>query len=191
MNKAPLVERLEFFKFKYSGSMFDQARRVLRHISDEKIGNDHPLHHALWTSFVVLYGKPFKQRRAIRLDECVVPADYQEEHNAIMTFRDKMYAHSDLDLLEQESRDPLNRVMVSLDGGKVQFAFHFLFPKEAVVKRYGELLEELIRSTSYHAKKRWDAWVKRKRITMNPSKRYTINTAADSDDILVEFSPVN
>src|SRR5947209_8873300 len=101
--KAPLSERLEFFKYQYSCQTFAHARKILVYIQDQRVLSGHPLHHTLWTAFRVLYGKPFKQRQPLRLQTDIVDDEWLEIHQTLLDFRDKMFAHTDLDLVAEYS----------------------------------------------------------------------------------------
>lgn len=155
--KAPLAERLEFFKFQYSCQTFAQARKILIYIQGQKIVSGHLFHHTLWTSFMVLYGKPFKQRKPLKLDAIIVPEEFKKTHRDLLDFRDKMFAHTDLDIVDEKSLDPLNSVVVMVADGKVTMGNGFIYPNLDTTSRYRLLIEALIKKTNYHAVKLWNA----------------------------------
>jgi hypothetical protein len=179
--KAPRSERLEFFKFQYSCQIFAQARKILVYIQDKKILSGHPLHYTLWTSFMVAYGKPFKQRAPLRLDPVLVPEEFWEEHQTLLSFRDKMFAHTDLDLVAEHSLDSLNSIVAMVEDGNVKMGTGFIYPNEEATARYRSLVEKLIQKTNYHAAKRWESWD----VVVRQDGWYMINVGETSDDILL------
>jgi len=179
--KAPRLERLEFFKFQYSCQTFAQARKILVYIQDEKVLSGHPLHYTLWTSFMVAYGKPFRQRAPLRLDAVLVPEEFLETHKSLLDFRDKMFAHADLDLVEGHSLDPLNSIVAMIENGNVQMGTGFIYPNEETTSKYRSLVELLIEKTNYHAAKRWKSWD----VVVRRDGRYVINVGEKSDEILL------
>src|SRR5438034_10506886 len=55
------------------------------------------IHDPLLVSLHVLYARPVKQRKPLRLEETIVPAESRALHEMLITLRDKMHAHTDLD----------------------------------------------------------------------------------------------
>ena len=182
MLTAPHAERVEFYKFKYAVSMFAEARSVLSYIKEHQVDSSHPLHHSLWTAFYVFYSKPFKQRTAIKLDTIIVPDEHRDDHKAIITLRDKMFAHSDLDDLASDSGEPLNAIIVSFHGGPPTFGFRFLHPRGDQVDRFGELVDKLIQKASFHAAKPWNRWARKLKVARGG--QYRFNTSKESGALL-------
>jgi hypothetical protein len=51
----------------------------------------------LSVAIVTLSARPFKQRKAVRLTEDIVPAESRGTHDDVIEIRDKSIAHRDLD----------------------------------------------------------------------------------------------
>lgn len=90
-------ERILFWQQAYARAAFIEADRYIARI----IERDPPLgsldRKSLTTALVSAYGRPFKQRRAVRLSEDAVPAEHRNTHDSIIEMRDKIIAHRDLD----------------------------------------------------------------------------------------------
>ena len=90
-------ERLHFWQHAYARSAFLDADRYLAKILE----GDAPLgsldRKALTAAFVGAYGRPFKQRKAVRLSEDIIPTEHRDTHDSIIQIRDKIVAHRDLD----------------------------------------------------------------------------------------------
>jgi hypothetical protein len=180
MTKAPLSERLEFFKFQYACQTFAHARKILLYIQDHKVLASHPLHYTLWTAFIVLYGKPFRQRNPLRLDTNIVSVEFRDVHQSLQDLRDKMFAHADLDLVSQ-SLDPLNSIVVMIEGADVKMGTGFIYGDPATTSKYRSLVELLIQKTNHHANRLWTSWD----VIAHRTGRYVINVGKESDDILL------
>lgn len=146
--------------------------------------NAHPLHHALWAAFHVFYAKPFKQRPAIRLDAAIVPSSHQNMHTAIITLRDKMFAHSDLQGLDTDQGDPMNAVFASFPpGGGVSFGFRFVSPAPEGLRQYVELCDILLIELLARSTEIWNTWAQNMQV--DPRLTYRVNTNETPDDVLL------
>ena len=103
-----------------------------------------------------------------------------ETHKSLLAFRDKMFAHTDLDIVDEKSLDPLNSVVVMVADGKVTMGNGFIYPSLGTIRRYRLLVEVLIKKTNYHAAKRWKSWD----VVTKRNGRYVINVGERSDEIL-------
>jgi hypothetical protein len=90
-------ERTEFWKNAYARASFVNARIFAEQILETKLPLDNPIRKALSIAFLTTYGRPFKQRKNIRLSDDIIPPEYVEEHNTAIELRDKVVAHRDLD----------------------------------------------------------------------------------------------
>jgi len=186
MHTAPQSERVEFYKWQYAFSIMSEARGILRHIIDQGITDAHPQHHAFWAAFHVFYAKPFKQRRAIRIPDSIVPAGHRNIHDAIITLRDKMFAHSDLEGLDTDQGEPMNAEFVSFFPGEpqpVRFGFRFISPTPAVHDDYDELCRQLLQELHNESSRIWNSWAPN--LDVQPQMSYRINTQATPDDVLL------
>ena|SRR2546426_11173399 len=91
------AERIAFWQHAYARASFVQARiftDLLLRITPPM--ND-TLRRALTIAIVTVYSRPFKQRKAVRLPDDIVPAQFRDTHDSIIEIRDKSIAHRDLD----------------------------------------------------------------------------------------------
>lgn len=114
MKKLPLERRLEYWKYQSAELTFDDAREVSVYLIEQP---KFPLMYQLLTSLYVLYGRPFKQRKNVRISEELVPSRYAEEHKFLIGLRDKLFAHADTDGLADENIDCLTKILLRASGG--------------------------------------------------------------------------
>jgi len=162
MKKLTLEMRLEFWKYQIAALSFDHAKEV----TDFLISNEgHPLSYQLITSIYILYGRPFKQRKIVRLSENIVPHDYLEEHSFLLSLRDKTFAHIDIDGLPEKGISKLNKISLKQRGNNIHAATASLLPQGCNIEniknlcailldkcnmKAGEILREAINDTDLH-----------------------------------------
>src|SRR5688572_1383924 len=97
MKAVSFAERAEFWKWQSASIAFEMVREVCDYLLQQQLPVSHPIHDPLVTSIYALYGRPFKQRTPLRLSEDIVPKRHRSTHDALITLRDKMFAHTDID----------------------------------------------------------------------------------------------
>lgn len=97
MKSVPYAERAEFWKFQSASVAFGMVRDVCDYLLQQQLPKSHPIHDPLVTAIYTLYGRPFKQRPPLRISEDIVPEQHQGTHYGLITLRDKMFAHTDID----------------------------------------------------------------------------------------------
>lgn len=90
-------ERIEFWKHAYARASFIDARIFCEQILETRLPLNNPIRKALSIAALTTYGRPFKQRNAVRLPENIIPAEHQAAHLGLIEMRDKVIAHRDLD----------------------------------------------------------------------------------------------
>jgi len=125
MKKLPLTERLEYWKYQCASLTFHNAKTVAEYLIKNK---NPPLVIPLLTSLYVLYGRPFKQRKRIRISEELVPSEYMEEHSHLIGLRDKMFAHVDTDGLADKNIQHLSKIWLGYRDGGFRAGMASLFP---------------------------------------------------------------
>ena len=186
MHQAPQAERIELHKWQSAYSSLNEARGILHHIRDEAVGDEHPLHHALWAAFHVFYAKPFKQRPIIRISQDVVPQNLRNAHDAIITLRDKLFAHSDLNGPNLDEGDLVSSLFVSFHPNQIQqvvFAVRYGFPAPEAVTQYDELITALLQIFHTNCAQLFKEWMKNMQI--EPHQYYRINIGSEQDDVLL------
>jgi len=86
--KAPYDERIEFWKFPNAWITFSEVIQLCDLVLEENIFSGHPLFTSLMTALHILYGRPFKQRPAVKISDAIVPAKYKVTHDALISMRD-------------------------------------------------------------------------------------------------------
>jgi hypothetical protein len=115
MKKLPLQSRLEYWKYQCASLTFYNAKAVAESMICPE---QPPLVYPLLTSLYVLYGRPFKQRKRVRVSEELVPSEYAKEHGVLIGLRDKMFAHVDTDGLPSQNIQHLSNIWLGYrDGG--------------------------------------------------------------------------
>jgi hypothetical protein len=142
MKKLPLERRLEFWKYQSALLTFENAREVAGYLIEH---SESPLAYQLMTSLYVLYGRPFKQRKQIRVPEELVPSEYAEEHRLLIGLRDKLFAHIDTDGLPDCDISHLTKILVRVDGGRVVGGMASLFPSGFRYEKIRDLCQDLHR----------------------------------------------
>jgi len=97
MNPPSKAERISFWQHAYARASFAQARLECQFLLSTNPPLNSTLRRALTIAIVMLYSRPFKQRKSVRLSEDIVPAEFRSTHDDIIEIRDKSIAHRDLD----------------------------------------------------------------------------------------------
>src|SRR3989338_9949989 len=126
MKNASVTERREFWKFMSAAAAFEQAAMACEYILLENINERHPLSYPLMVAVVVLYSRPFKQRKVVRLIEKMVPKELKATHDFLILLRDKMFAHADTDGPAENDGNQLNKVTITVKGDLVAAGFSYL-----------------------------------------------------------------
>ena len=187
MHQASQAERIELYKWQSAFSSLNEAQGILHHIRDEAVGHEDLLHHALWAAFHVFYAKPFKQRPNIRISQDVVPQNLRKAHDAIITLRDKLFAHSDLDGPNLDEGDLVNSLFVSFHPAQSQqvvFGIRYGFPAPEAVTQYDELITALLLILHTNCTQIFNSWMQNMQI--EPHQYYRINIGSEQDDVLLQ-----
>jgi hypothetical protein len=126
MTRSSAANRREFWKFMSAAATFEQAAAVCEHILRENIDEQHPLSYPLMVATVVLYARPFKQRKPVRLIEEMVPKELKSTHDFLIRLRDKMFAHVDTDGPTENGDNQLNKVTITVTGDSMSAGFSYL-----------------------------------------------------------------
>jgi hypothetical protein len=88
--------RIAFWRDSYARSSFVHAAEFVRAMFHDKIGLYSVERDAFTIAITAAYGRPFKQRKSVRLSEDLIPAEHKETHKSVIEMRDKVIAHRDL-----------------------------------------------------------------------------------------------
>jgi hypothetical protein len=90
-------ERISFWQHSYARASFTEAKIECEFLLSTNPPPHFTLRRALSVAIVTLYARPFKQRKAVRLSEDIVPVEFRATHDDLIEIRDKSIAHRDLD----------------------------------------------------------------------------------------------
>lgn len=182
MKTIPLSERQEFWKFQSAASTFEQAATACATLLLPDVNENHPLFYPMMLALHALYGRPFKQRQPMRIDEAIVPTGFQKEHTSLIAMRDKIFAHVDATGIKTTEDAFLNKVIVSVRGSTARRGIVFLFPRDLAVVRIKSLATELKSKCLYHADKIWRRTMANEPL---PTGDYEVNISGENDSLLI------
>lgn len=185
MTSISKEEREDFWKYMSAGSSFDQAHAICDRLLRENIHQQHELAYPLLVALIVLYGRPFKQRRKMRLIERMVPDELKETHDFLILLRDKMFAHADSDLTGDDNGESLNKVTIKSFNSKLTAGVTFLWLRRETMEKARSLCAVMRRKAVYQADKIWQRHSNRCAV---PDGEYEVNLSSDSDDFFVPRS---
>lgn len=102
----------------HASHAFSTVAGICEQILNKPIPASDPLYHPLMIAIYTSYGRPFTNCWGFgKLPEDTVPSEFKDLHADLMTHRDKIYAHTDKDMVH-EDYGPANelRVTVNADG---------------------------------------------------------------------------
>jgi hypothetical protein len=104
MNKNKLTEECAFYSFAK-----DDLKEAYRSIEAVNRYKRDVVISALIKIAIISYSRPFKKCRGeynkhYKLEADIIPNQYKELHQKIITYRDQIFAHSDIDLKKPEVR---------------------------------------------------------------------------------------
>lgn len=180
--KIPYKDRAEFFKYQSAGVCFDMVCDISKYFLRVKPHRSDKIHDPLLVALHVLYGRPFKQRAILRLDPSIVPDHFKSLHEKLITIRDKMHAHTDLDGPELCDGVGLNHLTGYTKDGWTTFGINIynlnLKAHQAIVL----LAEDLAKKTHDHAQGIWAKYMLKKKV---PDGVTMVNMAPDDGPFLV------
>lgn len=147
MKSVPFAERAEFWKWQSASVAFEMVRDVCDYLLRQPLPDSNPIHDPLVTSIYILYGRPFKQRAPLRLSEDIVPERHRGTHFGLITLRDKMFAHADIDGPKTIEGNVLNELAGYTRNAQTTFGITIVTPvlpavKELCVELYGRVHSE-------------------------------------------------
>jgi hypothetical protein len=133
------------------------------------------------TALHIFYGRPFKQRTEVKLTEEIVPKEHKDNHNALISMRDQIYAHMDVDGLKSTDNNSVNKIGVFIKDRHVHFGMTMAFPRRDQVEIIRDLTKLLAEKTRFHSEKIWHRHFKSEFV---PDNNYEINISKNDDSFL-------
>jgi hypothetical protein len=147
----PLDVRQRLWAWYYGMRAFQHSKACCDHILKEAMTSDHPLYYSLNVAAHISYGKPFRHSRGIQgLDDAIIPARYRRVHQQILDFRDKHYAHTDVEGNPHPTGDLSVDVLYCFDGIKRGFKLCETTVLPDGIKNLAPLCELLAEKATYH-----------------------------------------
>ena len=179
MIQAPFEDRAAFFRAQSAAIAFSMARDAVRYIVDHGLHRSHPLHDPLVTSFVVHYARPFKQKPPLRFAPDAVPVAARPFHEFLITCRDKIVAHTDLDGPVAQDDYLINELAGYTKSGSTTFGITIMVPDYQKMLVHLDILETVVKS---EAERIWSEYFKKCRI---PDGISIVNLAPGTAPFLV------
>ena len=124
----------------------DALPRMLAEEWDERS----PDRYLAIVGIICVYARPFTRSDPVgKLPEQVVPEEFKQLHNHIMTLRHKLFAHADASLTVGKDDYP-NEVVLEHDGRIPAICVTRASAKKSFLKQMAPLVEALIEKTNYH-----------------------------------------
>jgi hypothetical protein len=91
---------------------FESVKVACHLLLTEHTNREHPIYRTLLTAAYVAYGRPFKAKGKLAIDENLVPAEHLHFHGQMIEHRDKIHAHNDRSGMPLADRFNINRVTI-------------------------------------------------------------------------------
>ena len=180
MKNADRKERLTFWKFAYARAAFADVSAWCAWLRKCKLPLGDSVRKAVSVGIVVAYGRPFKQRKAVRIPEDIVPSEHMPTHRTLIEIRDKCVAHKDTDGPFAE-HGHVNQLELYFKNG--QMTVHTWNPHlgDETAGDIQQLADVLVEKTTYHMRKFTQRHFRR---TAVPDGEYRLNLDDNPEDWL-------
>ncbi len=179
MKSIPFAERAEFWKLQSASVTFEMVRNVCNYILQHQLPELHPIHDPLVTAIYTLYGRPFKQRAPLRLSEDIVPEQHRTTHFGLITLRDKMFAHTDIDGPKTVDGYTLNELAGFTRNAQTRFGITIVTP---ILPSVRDLCVELYSHVHSEAEAIWRKHMSKERV---PDGTTIVNLSTNDGPFLV------
>ena len=179
---APYKDRANFFKYQSAGICFGMVRDISAFFLYTRPHRREKIHDPLLVALHVLYGRPFKQRTPLRLESTIVPAAYRPLHDKLITLRDKMHAHTDIDGPEVIDGMGLNDLTGYTTKGRTTFGISVFNPNENMHNAVVHLSQRLKAETDRLATAIWEKYMREQKV---PDGVTMVNMASADGPFLV------
>lgn len=179
MKSVPFAERAEFWKLQSASVAFEMVRDVCDHLLQHRLPTSHPIHDPLVTAIYTLYGRPFKQHPPLRLSQDVVPEQHRGIHMGLITLRDKMFAHTDIDGPRTIDGHVLNELAGYTRNAQTTFGITIVTP---VLPSVRDLCVELYRHVHSEAEAIWRKHMSKERV---PDGTTVVNLSSEDGPFLI------
>jgi hypothetical protein len=179
MKSVPFADRAEFWKLQSASVAFEMVRDICDYLLQHQLPPSHQIHDPLITAIYTLYGRPFKQRAPLRLSKDIIPEKYRTTHFGLITLRDKMFAHTDIDGPTTIDGHTLNELAGFTRNGQTRFGITIVTP---ILPSVRELCVELYGQVHSEAGVIWSKHMSQKRV---PNGTTIVNLSTEDGPFLV------
>jgi hypothetical protein len=179
---APYTDRLAFVKYQSAGACFEMVHDISSFFLATGLHRREKIHDPLLVSLHVLYARPFKQRKPLRLEETIVPAESQALHEMLITLRDKMHAHTDLDGPQITDDVMMNELTAYTKDGRTKVGISVFNPNAEMHRGILQLVECLKKTTHEETDKIWKRYMSKHKV---PDGAAIVNLARDDGPFLM------
>jgi hypothetical protein len=186
--KIPIEERKEYWKWFHARQCFYCAKIQLEELIEfRKIkmeGKNIWKFQNMLTAFFGNYGKPFKKNNNVgKLSEEIIPDNLLLLHKQMITYRDKLFLHGDLNGKLEEVNEFMEKVTLVKNNSKFHWELSQLLPSPERLKEYLEIVDELVTKSKYYVDKFNNKW---KFISLLPNGKYELNIRNENGDPLIK-----
>jgi len=178
------------WKFFYGQECFRKVKATVEHILEFQLDTHHEIYYPLLVAIYTIYAKPFTFSRPTvgTIPEDIVPNDFRELHQQLITHRHQIYAHTDAKGFEIAERGNINQVrfLVTADGTVHLFAPLFQ-TRPPLLPKIRELCAILQEKCRYHVNK---LQLRHKRQIPAVPGEYVINVLDKEGSFLVKSTPL-
>jgi hypothetical protein len=141
MGDFPLAQRRLLMQWFLAADCFAAALKQLDHILAQPADIGPHLYMNSMAAFFVVYARPFGNNRGVgRLRTEIVPDAYTACHDEILLYRDKVFAHSDLDGRIEEVNEYLGHAELVTWDGRYRWDMRLLLPRQPRLTEYRSLV---------------------------------------------------
>ncbi len=179
MTLVPYTDRAAFWRYQSASITFEMVSDTAEYLIANRLPTSHQIHDPLVTAIYALYGRPFKQKAPLRLELAFVPAEHRGTHDALITLRDKMFAHTDLNGPETVDGSLLNELAGFTTNAFTKFGFTVVTP---ILPTVVELSTDLSQRARTEAETIWSRYMSRQRV---PDGTTIVNLSPDDGPFLI------
>jgi len=158
MRRIPLDDKKQVFCLLEAREAMKAVIRTCVYMINNDVKPNHELYYPLTTAIYVVYSRPFMANYGLgRLDFLRIPDEYIALHEEILTYRNKVFAHKDVnrDVKNDyhETEWDLHAVFFTRKGSVIYTQVSELPPPYENVRRIHDLARVLLEKVMYHSQK--------------------------------------
>lgn len=176
----PSAEEKRLFVLRtHASHAFSTVIGICKHVWDKPIPASDPLYHPLMIAMYTAYGRPFTNCWGFgKLPDDTIPAQFKDLHEELLSHRDKIYAHADKDM-QNDDYGPPNELRVTVNAdGRCRLWTQPVQPSHRQVKDVLSLAQQMHTKMEYWTDKFVEKYMQK--MTVAPGD-YLVNTESDTE----------